>query len=129
VEWERDRRRNSPEGVSRGGARLGLAGVGRKWPSGHEIERGLALEHAHGTRNALAPMWVTGYDISCKRKRGPGCSSPSTGLDGGVTQRRRRRAPAAGRGRSFAVRALQGSSERLDPSGWLAVLLRRGYGG
>ena len=78
---------------------------------------------------AWAPLWVTGYDNSCKRKRGPGCSSPSTGLDGGVTQRRRRRAPAAGRGRSFAVRALQGSSERLDPSGWLAVLLRRGYGG
>ena len=56
VEWERDRRRNSPEGVSRGGARLGLAGVGRKWPSGHEIERGLALEHARGTRNALVAM-------------------------------------------------------------------------
>ena len=56
VEWERDRRRNSPEGVSRGGARLGLAGVGRKWPSGHEIEHGLALEHARGTRNALVAM-------------------------------------------------------------------------
>ena len=62
---------------------------------------------------AWAPLWVTGYDNSCKRKRGPGCSSPSTGLDGGVTQRRRRRAPAAGRGRSFAVRALQG-----PPSAW-----------
>ena len=37
--------------------------------------------------------------------------------------------PAVGRGRSFAVRALQGSSECLDPLGWLAVLLRRGYGG
>ena len=63
---------------------------------------------------AWAPMWVTGYDNSCKRKRGPGCSSPSTGLDGGVTQRRRRRAPAAGRGRSFAVRALQG-----PPRAWI----------
>ena len=31
-------------------------GVGRKWPSGHEIERGLALEHARGTRNALVAM-------------------------------------------------------------------------
>ena len=62
VEWERDRRRNSPEGVSRGGARLGLAGVGRKWPSGHEIERGLALEHARGTRNALVAMgWWFGH--------------------------------------------------------------------
>jgi len=78
---------------------------------------------------AWAPLWVTGYDNSCKRKRGPWCSSPSTGLDGGVTQRRRRRAPAASRWRSFAVRALQGSSERLDPSGSLAVLLRRGNGG
>ena len=77
----------------------------------------------------LGSVVVTGYDNSCKRKRGPGCSSPSTGLDGGETQRRRRRAPAVGRGRSFTVRALQGSSERLDPSGWLAVLLRRGYGG
>jgi hypothetical protein len=47
----------------------------------------------------------------------------------GVTQRHRRRDPAAGRGRSFAVRALQGSSEHLDPSAWLAVLLHRYNGG
>jgi len=59
---------------------------------------------------AWAPLWVTGYDNSCKRKRGPGCSSPSTGLDGGVTQRRRRRDPAAGRGRSSWPGSKKGAS-------------------
>ena len=29
---------------------------------------------------AWAPLWVMGYDNSCKRKRGPGCSSPSIEL-------------------------------------------------
>ena len=76
VEWERDRRRNSPEGVSRGGARLGLAGVGRKWPSGHEIERGLALEHARGTRK---PLGHSGERI--------GARDAVSGGDGGRTRR------------------------------------------
>ena len=69
VEWERDRRRNSPEGVSRGGARLGLAGVGRKWPSGHEIERGLALETARGTgKTPRASTWAyDGRSRACER--------------------------------------------------------------
>ena len=63
MEWERGRRQNSPEDVSRGGARLGLAGVGRKWPSGHEIERGLALETACGTgKTPRASTWA--YDGS-----------------------------------------------------------------
>ena len=42
------RRRRRP----RGGARLGLTGLGQTWPSGHEIERGLALETARRTGKA-----------------------------------------------------------------------------
>jgi len=60
----------------RGGARLGLAGVGRKWPSGHEIERGLALEHARGTRK---PLGHSGERI--------GARDAVSGGDGGRTRR------------------------------------------
>ena len=83
----------------------------------------MAASHALGTRGHYGLL-----QLEYKIKEGPGVLT-EVWSGRSVTQRRRRRDPAAGRGRSFAVRALQGSSERLDPSGWLAVLLRRGYGG
>ena len=46
-----------------------LAGVGRKWPSGHEIERGLALETARGTgKTPRASTWAyDGRSRACER--------------------------------------------------------------
>ena len=83
----------------------------------------MAASRALGTRGRYGLL-----QLEYKIKEGPGVLT-ELWSGRGVTQRRRRRDPAAGRERSFAVRALQGSSERLDPSGWLAVLLRRCYGG
>jgi hypothetical protein len=83
----------------------------------------LAASRVLGTRGCYGLL-----QLEYKIKEGPGVLT-EVWSGRGVTQRHRRRDPAAGRGQSFAVRALQGSSERLDPSGCLAVLLRRCYGG
>ena len=58
------RRRRRP----RGGARLGLTGLGQTWPSGYEIERGLALETARGTGKAprVSARFYDGRSRACE---------------------------------------------------------------
>ena len=49
----------SPELCSAAAGGWELAGVGRKWPSGHEIELGLALETARGIgKTPRASTWA-----------------------------------------------------------------------
>jgi len=136
------RRRRRP----RGSARLGITGPGQTWPSGHEIERGWALETARGMGKAprASARTYDGRSRACERLGGAaaaalagvrelgwlGCTTAKTTRvaewGGGVGAHRGSRRPdcAAQRNggevvrRSRAALAEVGAAGLLRASGW-----------
>ena len=106
----------------RGGARLGLTGLGQTWPSGHEILRGLALEASHGT--IKLPRASTRF---CRKRSGArhGGAAPARG---GATQRRR---SSLWGGRERTTSTLRARGRRSESHRGLsrAETRRRGVGG